>query len=145
MNRSVSGRAGYYRRLSAVRTDGDWEGWTSFFLEAVATIADEATGAARDISGLVNRDRQRVLDARSSTVMAARLFEQLPQHPIVTIAKVTSLLATTKPTANKAVTALVDAGVLVETTGRKRDRTFCYNAYLDLLRTGTELEHGRRG
>ena len=129
----------YYRRLSAVRTDGDWEGWIAFFLEAVATIADEATGAARDIFGIVSRDRQRVLDTRSSTVIAVRLFELLPQHPIVTIAKTTSLLDTTKPTATKAVMALVDAEVLVETTGRKRDRTFCYNAYLDLLRAGTDL------
>jgi Fic family protein len=134
----------YYRRLSAVRTDGDWEGWTTFFLEAVATIAEEATAAARDIFGIVNRDRQRVLDAKTGTVMAARLFEMLPEHPIVTIAKVTRLLDTTKPTASKAVMALVDAGVLVETTGRKRDRTFCYSAYLDLLRIGTELEQGRR-
>ncbi len=53
-------------------------------------------------------------------------------------------LDTTKPTATKAVTALADAGVLIETTGRKRDRAFSYNAYLDLLRTGTELEHERR-
>ncbi len=138
-------RGEYYRRLSAVRTDGDWEGWIAFFLEAVATIADEATGAARDIFGIVGRDRQRVLDAKSSTVMAARLFEMLPEHPIVTIAKATSLLDTTKPTATKAVAALVDAAVLVETSGRKRDRTFSYNAYLDVLRSGTELDHGRRG
>lgn len=48
----------YYRRLAAVRIDGDWEGWIAFFLEAVATIADEATGAARDISGIVGRDRR---------------------------------------------------------------------------------------
>lgn len=68
----------YYRRLSAVRTDGDWEAWTAFFVEGVATIADEATTAARELFALVNDDRQRVLDARSSTVMAARLFEQLP-------------------------------------------------------------------
>ena len=133
-------REEYYRRLAAVRIDGDWEGWVAFFLEAVATIADEATTAARDISRIVGRDRQRVLDAKSSTVMAARLFEQLPQHPIVTIARVTSLLETTKPTANKAVTALVDASVLVETTGRKRDRHFSYEAYLEVLRAGTELD-----
>jgi Fic family protein len=129
----------YYRRLSAVRTEGDWEGWTVFFLEAVATIAEEATTAARDIFGLISRDRQHVLGAKSSTAMAARLFEMLPKHPIVTIAKATRLLDTTKPTATKAVVALVDAGVLRETTGRKRDRTFSYEAYLDLLRTGTEL------
>ena len=130
-----------YRRLSAVRTDGDWEGWIAFFLEAVATISNEATAAARDIFGIVGRDRQRVLDAKSSTVMAARLFEMLPEHPIVTIAKATRLLGTTKPTATKAVVALVDAQVLVETSGgRKRDRTFSYKAYLDVLRAGTELD-----
>jgi hypothetical protein len=35
--------------------------------------------------------------------------------------------------------ALVDAGILIETTGRRRDRTFSYAAYLDRLRSGTEL------
>lgn len=41
--------------------------------------------------------------------------------------------------ATKAVTALVDAGVLVETSGRRRDRTFSYVSYLDRLRAGTEI------
>jgi len=31
-------------------------------------------------------------------------------------------------------------GVLSETTGRRRDRTFTYAKYLDRLRVGTELE-----
>ncbi len=110
---------------------------------AIATIADEATATARDIFLIVGRDRQRVLAAQSSSVMAARLFEMLPEHPIVTIAKATHLLDTTKPTATKAVTALVDAGVLVETSGRKRDWTFCYKAYLDILCAGTELDQSK--
>ena len=130
----------YYGRLSAVRTDGDWEAWTAFFLEGVATIADEAVATAGDLFELVSGDRQRVLESTSSTLMAARLFEQLPEHPIVTAGRVTRILETTKPTANKAVRALVDAGVLVETTGRKRDRTYSYAAYLDRLRAGTDLE-----
>ena len=62
----------------------------------------------------------------------------MPEHPIVSIVGVAKLLGTTKPTANKAVTALVDAGVLVETSGRRRDRTFSCAAYLDRLRAGTE-------
>ncbi len=37
-----SHREDYYRRLSAVRADGNWEGWLDFFLDGVATIADEA-------------------------------------------------------------------------------------------------------
>lgn len=130
----------YYRRLASVRTEGDWEGWTLFFLEAVATIADEAVATARDLFALVNRDRESVLVTPGSTVMAARLFEMLPQHPVITIATAVKLLDITRPTATKAVTALVDAGVLAETSGKKRDRTFGYAAYLDLMKTGTGLE-----
>lgn len=50
------------------------------------------------------------------------------------------LLETSKPTASRAVDLLVDAGVLVETTGKKRDRTYAYEAYLERLRVGTELD-----
>jgi len=128
----------YYRRLSAVRTDGDWEGWTRYFLEGVATIAREAVASARGLFALTNRDRGRVLAAPSSTVMAARLFEALPSHPVVSVAGAMALLGTSRPTATKAITGLIDAGVLVETSGRKRDRTFGYAGYLERLKVGTD-------
>jgi Fic family protein len=133
-------RAEYYRRLDAVRTQGDFEGWLGFFLEGVAVVAEEATAATRDLFALVTADRSRVLAAPTTSVAAARLFELLPEHPVVTIGRVVELLGTTKPTAGKAVRTLVDAGVLVETTGRRRDRMYGYAAYLDRLRAGTELE-----
>jgi Fic family protein len=136
-------RAEYYKRLNAVRTEGDFEGWLEFFLEGVAIIADEAIDTTRNLFALVATDRAKVLAVPTSSVMAARLFELLPEHPIVSISGVVELLKTTKPTATKAVSALIDAGVLSETTGRRRDRTFGYAAYLDRLRTGTELERAR--
>jgi Fic family protein len=135
-------RAEYYRRLDAVRAQGDFEGWLAFFLEGTAVVAGQAVGTIQDLFGLITADRAKVLAAQTTSVMAARLFEILPEHPIVTIARAVGLLSTTAPTASKAVTALVDAGVLVETTGRRRDRTFGYAAYLDRLRAGTELERG---
>jgi Fic family protein len=135
-------REDYYRALSRVRTDGDWEGWTAFFLEGVATIAEEAVQSARELFALVSRDRARVLAAGAASVVAARLFEALPRHPVVTIAGTVRLLETTKPTAAKAIALLEEVGVLTETTGRKRDRTFGYAKYLERLRVGTELEEG---
>ena len=74
--------------------------------------------------------------------MGARLLELLPEHPVVTVSTVTTLLQTTKPTATKAIKDLVEANVLTETTGRKRDRLFSYAEYLNKLRTGTEFEEG---
>jgi hypothetical protein len=46
----------------------------------------------------------------------------------------------TKPTAGKAVQLLESIAVLVGTSGKARDRTFAYQAYLERLRAGTELE-----
>ncbi len=132
-------RAEYYRRLDGVRGQGDFEGWLAFFLEGHAVVAEEAVGTIQDLFNLITSDRAKVLSAKTTSVTAARLFELLPENPVVTIGRVVNLLSTTKPTANKAVSALVDAGVLVETTGRRRDRTFGYAAYLDRLRAGTEI------
>ena len=133
-------RAEYYRLLSAVRLEGAWEPLVAFFLEGVSTISDEAADTARDLFVLVNKDRARVLSASNASVMAARLLEQLPRHPMVTIPTVVKLLETTKPTATKAVGVLEQLGVLRETSGRRRDRTFRYGAYLDRLRSGTEIQ-----
>jgi Fic family protein len=133
----------YYRRLTAVRVDGDWEGWIDFFLDGVASIADEAVGAARELFALVAADRARVLGCDGMSVVALRLFELLPRHPVVTVASVMKLVDTTKPTAGKGIDLLVRAGVLSETTGKKRDRSFVYEQYLDRLRIGTELARAR--
>ena len=133
-------REEYYRLLGAIRTDGDWERWIGFFLEGVRATANETTATVRDLFTLISNDRRTVLDHPATTVTAARLFEELPRRPIVTITGTTEFLGTTKPTAGKAISALVDAGVLIETTGRRRDREFNYAAYLALLREGTEIE-----
>jgi len=132
-------REDYYRRLSAVRIEGDWEGWLDFFLDGVGTIADEAVASARELFALVAADRTRVLAHEGMSVVALRLFEFLPRHPVVTVASVMKLVETTKPTAGRAIELLAAAGVLVETTGKKRDRSFVYRGYLDRLRVGTEL------
>jgi len=133
----------YYRRLNAVRREGDWEGWTDFFLDGVATIADEAVASARELFALVTADRTRVLKSGTTSVAAVRLFELLPRHPMVTVASAIKLIETSKPTATRAIETLIETGVLMETTGKKRDRSFAYRAYLDRLRTGTDLDTTR--
>jgi len=137
-------REEYYRRLNAVRIDGDWEGWIDFFLDGVATIADEAVASARELFALVAADRARMLAHVGMSVVALRLFELLPRHPVVTVASAMKLVETTKPTAGRAIELLVAAGVLVETTGKRRDRSFVYRSYLDRLRVGTELDGAPR-
>jgi Fic family protein len=137
-------REEYYRRLNAVRMEGDWEGWLDFFLDGVATIADEAVASARELFALVATDRTRVLARDGMSMVALRIFELLPRHPIVTVASAMKSMETTKPTAGRAIDLLVAAGVLTETTGKKRDRSWIYKGYIDRLQMGTELDGSRR-
>jgi len=46
-------QAEYYRRLSLIRTEGDWESWVAFFLEGVATAAGDAERSIIAIATLV--------------------------------------------------------------------------------------------
>jgi Fic family protein len=125
----------YYRRLDAVRSEGDWEGWISFFLEGVCSSSEEAIGTSQKLFWLFDRDRKHLLSSPMVVVPAIRLFEELPSHPILTINQVVKLLKTTKPTAAKAVDVLVKNGILEETTGAKRNRMFGYKKYLEILKT----------
>src|SRR5258708_2912162 len=130
----------YYRRLSGVRTDGDWEGWLDFFLDGVATIGEETVTAAGELFITITPHRKRVLSESAASVVAMRLFEALPIQPIVTVASVMRALATPKPTAGPAPEALEAAGCVFATTGRRRDRSYAYQKYIDLLTAGTDLK-----
>ena len=46
---------------SAIRTDGDWEGWVAFFLEGVAVASADAERSIIDVASLITADRKRLL------------------------------------------------------------------------------------
>ncbi|MBT3785915.1 Fic family protein, partial [bacterium] len=134
-------RQEYYRQLDGVRTAGDWEGWTSFFLECVRESAEDAICTAQSLFSLVSAHRRKLPEHKKATLTAVRLLEHLPEHPMITLANAMELVGATKPTAGKAIDALIQAGILKEITGKKRDRMYSYQAYVDLLAkdTGTTL------
>lgn len=123
----------YYRRLSVIRTEGDWEAWVSFFLEGVAMAAAEAEQSIIAIASLIAADRRKLLQSPKSSPASYRLFEQLPMMPRFTVERVRQQLDTTFPTANSAVQVLQNLGFVVEVTGQKKNRSYSYQAYVDLL------------
>ena len=123
----------YYRRLSLIRTEGDWEGWLAFFLEGVAVAANEAERSIIEIASLINADRKKLLAAEKAGPASYRLFELLPMMPRFTIDRVKQELDTTFPTANAAVKVLEDLGIVTETTGQKKNRSYLYQGYVGKL------------
>jgi Fic family protein len=125
----------YYRLLSNIRTQGDWEAWVAFFLEGVAVAAVQAERSVVGIATLVANDRRRLLASPASGPAAYRLFELLPMMPRFTVERVRKALATSFPTANAAIKTLENLGLVVEMTGHKKNRSFSYQSYIDLLAT----------
>lgn len=131
----------YTDRLAAIREEGDWEGWTAFFLDSLVTAADAAVTTLCDLQAIIVADRKKLLSSEGSALSAVRLFEHLPSHPVLTVARAMDLLQTTKPTAGRAIEVLADCGILKEITGRKRDRSFAYMAFVNCLASGADVEH----
>ncbi len=126
-------QAAYYQRLAAVRTSGDWEAWVGFFLEAVEVAATDAERGIVAVATLVASDRRRLLIAPRAGAVSLRLFELLPLMPRFTIEQARVKLDTTFPTATAAVKLLQSLGIVIEMTGRKKNRSFSYQSYIDML------------
>lgn len=86
-----------------------------------------------EVASLVAADRRRLLQSPKAGPASYRLFEMLPMMPRFTIERVRQQLDTTFPTANAAVKVMEDLGVVREMTGRKKNRCFSYQAYVELL------------
>ena len=126
-------QAEYYRCLSGIRTEGDWESWVSFFLEGVATAATDAEKSIIEVASLVATDRKRLLQSPKAGPASYRLFEMLPMMPRFTVERVRQHLDTSFPTANAAVKILEDLGIVTEITGQKKNRSYSYQTYIELL------------
>lgn len=126
-------QAEYYRRLSAIRSEGDWEGWVSFFLEGVVAASGDAERSIIDLASLITADRKRLLESPKAGPVSYRLFELLPMMPRFSVEHVRQRLETTFPTASAAVRLLEDLGMLTELTGQKKNRVYSYRAYVALL------------
>jgi Fic family protein len=116
-------RRDYYDLLLAVSQAGTWEDWLLFFLEGVAVQANDALRRSDRLLGLQRSYRERLLRSKAPAT-ALQLAEHLFDKPAVTVAQAASLLGLTPAAAQKNVDRLVDAGILREATGRRRNRVW---------------------
>lgn len=123
----------YYTLLSSIRKNGDWESWIRFFLKGVESSAAHAEENIVKLTSLVASDRKKLLGSPKAGTASYRLFELLPMMPRFTVDRVKTALDITFPTASAAVKALEDIGLIVETTGLKKNRSFSYDQYIKLL------------
>ncbi len=134
-------RIDYYDRMTNVRQKGNYEQWVKFFLQAVVDSACDALNAIKRLNTLHMETLSVLDDMRGSrdAISSKQKIELLEAVPIFDVAGVASRFNVSFNTANRIVRDLLQAGIITQTSSAKRGRTFCYAAYLDILRHGTEL------
>lgn len=126
----------YYEKLDIVRTQGDWESWLDFFLEGVEETALGAVETVRRLVALFEKDRKQVQETKRLASNILRVFHEFEKRPILNLKQICRNHRMTFPTATKAVSSLIEMGIIREMTGQKRNRFFVYDAYLKILNEG---------
>ena len=130
-------RIEYYDRLTLVRTKGDYEQWIKFFLRAVSESAQDAYENIMRLAKLHDEHVAQINTLGRARITALQLFSYLERYPIMEIKGTAQSLNLSFNTIASAVKRLVDIGILVQSGGNQRSRTFSYREYLDILREGT--------
>lgn len=99
----------------------------------MATAASDAERSIIATATLIAADRRVLLEAPKAGPASYRLFELLPMMPRFTIERVRQKLETTFPTATAAIKLLEDLGIVTEVTGQKKNRSYSYQSYIELL------------
>ena len=127
----------YYDRISEVRRNGNYEQWVGFFLEAVASAAQDALESVGKLSALHEKNISRLPKSNRRKDNVRELFDYLEQHPIIDIKQTAAALGLSYNTVSAAVKKLMELGILKETTNAARNRVFAYEEYLEILKQGT--------
>ncbi len=131
-------RSQYYELLQRVRTEGVWEEWLAFFLEGVASTAQEATDIAERTVKLFSKDRSKIETIGRPSKSALRVHEFMQTHPYLRIGTATKALKLTVPTVTSALKHLIELGIVKEISGKRRDRLFAYSQYVRMVSGDTQ-------
>lgn len=131
----------YSGHLLRVSRNGEWDPWLEFFLRGVVESARESVDLAEALLVLHGRWRARFESARSSALLL-KLVDVLFRSPAITISQAAKILKVTPVAASSNIGKLVDAKILRERTGRKRDRMFVATDILDLVENAHQKAGG---
>jgi Fic family protein len=122
-------RDAYYEHLQRVRTEGDWEGWLRFFLEAVVEVAESATQTTQRLVAMIEADRQAIHSFGHDVAV---------RFVVIGASSVAEQLELTTPPVYAAIKRLEEVRILREATGRQRGKLYVYDRYLSIVNEGTE-------
>lgn len=124
----------YYDDLMLVRKTNNLVQWIKFFLEAVNQTSKKAAESLQKIMVLRHDcEGKRIISLGKKIPNAKKLLDYLYTQPVVNSQQVADILAISSVSAYKLINDFIKIGILIETTGFKRNRFFIFKEYLDIF------------
>ncbi|GEP46384.1 Fic family protein [Brevifollis gellanilyticus] len=129
-------KTAYVDHLMAVRHGNHLREWLVFFLFGVEETARASAGIFRAILQLKQRIDAEVMPRFSHRrlITAQALMRSLYAQPVTDVKRAAQITGTTVNTAAAIMSELVEAGILQEVTGMRRNRLFVFQPYLALFK-----------
>ncbi len=132
----------YYQKLDSVRTNGDFEGWITYYLTAIRDSSQDAYYRAQDIETL-EHDLQHLIETNPKLHKmrdtALQTLTALFQQPIISVKKLGSLIHKSYNTAYNITQQFIELGLLSEDSDQKRSKFYRFDPYLRLLEKDYDL------
>jgi Fic family protein len=125
-------RAHYYDHLLAVSQRGAWAEWINYFLGAVAEQAKQAMYKSSQLMTLNESYRNRIQRKRTSA-HSLTLLDDLFSRPVTTAKRVRERLGITAKSAQQHIDRLIQEKILIEATGKQRNRIYLAPEILGIL------------
>ena len=138
-------RNDYYALLQKIRTEGDWESWLMFFLEAVRATAEQGVETARNLNDMAREDRASIRGLGRVAGSVLRVHQELLTRPVASVAFLSGRTGLVPNTIHKALREMERLGIVREGTGRSRNRLYVYQRCLGILQKGTEIDRSDVG
>lgn len=129
-------RDAYYSALQRVRTDADWEGWLTFYLQGVEDVSKQASGTADKLVKMFELHRGQIKNLGRATGSALALHDLFKKRCFLSVTEAERELDSTFPATSSAMRHLLKLGFVKEITGKRRNRVFSYEPYLKTLQEG---------
>ena len=131
-------RVEYFERLSDVRRNGSYEQWIKFFLRAIYESAEDAITTMDLLITLHDKNINVIMSSLGrSKNTALKLLTYLEMNPIIEINKTSRALKLSFKTVSDSIKRMCDMGILEQSAGNQRYRTFSYVDYLNILKKDT--------
>ncbi len=124
----------YYDNLTIVREKSDINQWLKFFLVGIIETAESGINTFDKIMQLQKSTEEKIQTLGSRSANAKKVINKLYERPLTNAEKVSRIIEVSMPTAYKLIEDLERFGILKETSGGQRGRTYVFEEYLDLFR-----------